>query len=140
MSRPVTDAGTLARRWFYEVWNQRRADSIDELLAPDCVAHLGDGDHRGIPAVRKFHAKYLRAIPDLTVDVEDVIADGARSAVRWRFHGTHAGPGLGVAPSGRPVDVRGISWIRVVDGKIAEAWDSWNFDGFIRALSAPRDD
>jgi hypothetical protein len=29
----------LARRWFEEVWNQRRTDTIDELLTEESVSH-----------------------------------------------------------------------------------------------------
>jgi hypothetical protein len=43
----ATAYDALARRWFEEVWNQRRADTIDEMLAPDAVSHLETGLLRG---------------------------------------------------------------------------------------------
>jgi hypothetical protein len=38
------DPGTLIHRWFDEVWNRGREDTVDELFAPDGIAHgLGEG-------------------------------------------------------------------------------------------------
>ena len=33
----------LARRWFQQVWNEGRAETVHELLAPDAVGHLDRG-------------------------------------------------------------------------------------------------
>ena len=29
----------LVKRWFEQVWNQKRSDTIRALLSADCVAH-----------------------------------------------------------------------------------------------------
>lgn len=136
----MDDCATLARRWFEEVWNSRRTESIVELAAPGCVGHQVNGDLQGIEALKRLQHKYLTAVPDLHIDVEDVVAQGGSAVVRWRLRGTHSGPGLGVAPAGRTIDLRGMTWMRCERGQIVEAWDGWNFDGMIRQLSAPADD
>ncbi len=35
-------------RWFEELWNQGRLETIDELMDPDCVIHDGESDIRGM--------------------------------------------------------------------------------------------
>ena len=30
---------TILHRWFDEVWNKGRTEVIDEMIAPECVAH-----------------------------------------------------------------------------------------------------
>lgn len=35
----VEENVALVKRWFEEVWNQKRSETIRELLSADCVAH-----------------------------------------------------------------------------------------------------
>ena len=30
---------TILHRWFEEVWNKRRTEVIDEMIAPNAIAH-----------------------------------------------------------------------------------------------------
>ena len=124
---------TLARHWFEQVWNRRRAEFIDELAAPDCRGHHPDGETRGTASWRSsVYEPTLSALPDARVTVEDVIADDERAVVRWRVRGTHVGEGLGVPATGREVDMSGMTWLRIVSGRIVEGWDCWNRDALLR--------
>ena len=91
----------LLRRWFDEVWNQRRDSAIDEMFAADCVAYgLGASDTpvRGPNEFRQFMSNIVAAFPDVQIRVDDVFADDHRAAARVTLEGTHTGHGLGVAP------------------------------------------
>jgi len=44
-----------------------------------------------------------------------------------RVTGSHAGHTLGFPATGRNTTFEGVSIIRVVDGKIAEAWNFYDF-------------
>src|SRR5688572_9778699 len=95
---------TVIRRWFDEVWNQGRVESIDELLAADGVVHgLGDGSMTGPAAFRAFQASYRDALPDVAITIEDLVAEGDMVAFRWSATGTHRGSGMGIAPTDRAV-------------------------------------
>jgi len=127
---------TLARHWFEQVWNRRRPEFINELAAPDCLGHHPDGDTQGIATWRTaIYEPMLAALPDIAVTVEDVIADGERAVVRWRARGTHAGDGYGIPPTGRSIDMSGMTWLRIREGRIVEGWDCWNQDGLLKQLS-----
>lgn len=138
----MSDANVaLARRWFEEVWNQRRGDTIDELLTPESVCHSPAGVLEGPEGFRSnIHGPFLRAFSDIDAQVEDVIAQGDTVVVRWHTTVTHTGHGLGFPPSGRQVSVRGMTWFRFEAGKMMEGWDCWNLDGFLKALGAPAPD
>lgn len=127
-------AAVLARRWFEEVWNDRREEAVDELMAPDAVGHMEGGDVAGPNGFREVRAVFLAALPDMHITVEDVIAEGSQAVVRWRVRGTHAGELLGIAPTHAQVDFRGMSWITVRDGKLHEGWDAWNLGGLLESL------
>lgn len=128
------DAREVGRRWFEEVWNARRAESIEELLAPDAYGHVEGGEYKGHDGFREMQAMFLTALPDVHIEIEDIIAEGDRAAVRWRARGTHSADGLGVAATNRTIDVRGTTWLRVQDGKAVEGWDTWNLSGLIESL------
>jgi steroid delta-isomerase-like uncharacterized protein len=64
------------------------------------------------------------AVPDLHMEVEDVAiageSGGERVTVRWRMTGTFSGATyLGIEPTGRSLDLRGMDLIDVEDGKVA---------------------
>lgn len=126
----------LSRRWFEEVWNKRRAEAIDELFAPDGLAHgldpLETQPTPGPALFRIFWKQFCDAFPDLYVTVEDVIAEGDKTAIRISFRGTHRGPLMGAPPTGQPVIATGISFVRWRNGQIAEGWNEFDALGVFR--------
>ena len=134
----ATDLRAIAHRWFEEVWNQGREETIDELLPADGIGHgLGEGtDTRGPEAFKIFWRNMRNALPDVRVRVEDTIVGADRVVLRVVLEGTHRGEGLGQPPTGRRVSVAGIVIIRFAGGRMAEAWNSWDQLGLLRQLGA----
>ena len=106
---------TLMHRWFQEVWNQGREDTVDELLTEDSVAHglpgEAGGDMRGPEAFKQFLRKFRAAFPDLRIQVEDTLVAGDKIAVRCTVTGTHTGPGITAAPSGKSISIAGMAFV-----------------------------
>lgn len=131
---------TLLHRWFAEVWNARREDAVDELFAADGIAHgLKDaegGEVRGCEKFKELQRAFLAAFPDLEVTVEDTVCEGDKIAARCTVRATHAGDGLGVAATANPVEFTGLAIVRVENGKIAEAWNEFDFMSMYRQLGA----
>ena len=129
--------GELTRRWFEEVWNQGRAATIDELLAPDVVAWgLGAGGKplRGPAEFRQFYQPFRDAFAYLRVVVEDVLADADKTAVRLSFSGRHTGAGLGVPPTGRPFTSTALGIAHWRNGQIIEMWNEFDAAGMMAQL------
>jgi predicted ester cyclase len=100
----------LSKQWFEKVWNQQDESAIDQLAAPDVIAHglTSGGEHfDGTSPFLKFYRPFVSAFPNLHIAVEDVIAEGDKTVVRIRFTGKHTGDGLGIAPTGNNVSVTG---------------------------------
>jgi predicted ester cyclase len=136
----------LGRRWFEEVWNQRRSGPVPELLAADCVMHgiseTGE-DVRGHEGFLALHAKLLSAFPDMRFTLHDCFGDGDKIVVRWTATMRHTGPGLGVEPTGAEIKLRGMGIARIAGGKVQETWDNWDrmamfeqIDAAVKAKSA----
>jgi steroid delta-isomerase-like uncharacterized protein len=130
---------TLSRRWFEEVWNERRTATIEEILAPDAIGHMESGEVTGVEPFKQTRDQFLTAFPDLRFEIEDVVSDGDDVVVRWRASGTHSGDGLGLEPTHQPIAVRGITWHRFKDGVMVEGWDSWNQEALLQRLREGRD-
>ncbi len=128
------EAGILGRRWFEEVWNERRDEAIDELMASNAVGHMEGGDVHGPAEFRNARAVFLNALPDMHITVEGVLSQGDQAVVRWRVQATHTGELLGIPPTHLKVEVRGMSWLTVRHGKVVEGWDTWNLGGLLDSL------
>jgi len=128
------DAAIIARRWFEEVWNARREESIEELMERDAVGHMEGGDVHGPEEFRNGRAVFLQALPDMHITIEDILSEGERAAVRWKVRGTHTGSLFDIEPTQRQIEARGTSWFRVCDGKLVEGWDTWNLGGLLDLL------
>jgi predicted ester cyclase len=79
------------------------------------------------------------AVPDLRMRVEDVVMGGTpgreRATVRWRMTGTFSGgPYMGIEPTGRPIDLRGIDLLDFEDGRVAGNHVYYDQLGFARQI------
>jgi steroid delta-isomerase-like uncharacterized protein len=114
----------LARRSWESVDNP---DSLDEVYAPDVVWHMPDQEVRGIQEARRFIAMFKSAFPDMSPTVEDVVAEGDEVVTRVTLRGAHQGESEEFGPpTGRRVEVQGITIHRIEGGKIAEEWNSYD--------------
>jgi steroid delta-isomerase-like uncharacterized protein len=134
------DNKALTRRWFEEVWTKGRDATIDELFRPDGIAHgLAESgeDLPGPDEFRRFYRQFRSGFPDVRVTVDQVIAEGDMTAVRFTAYGTHKGDGLGIKATGRPIRITGMCMIRWKDGKIAEGWNEFDAAGLMRQITGP---
>ena len=134
---PQSTNAELARRWFEEVWNQKKEATVLELLHPKIIGQMEGLEVRSREDFLQARAGLLDGFPDLVVTVEGVIAEGDDVVVRWSASGTHRGAGLGIPPTSRNVMFRGMSWLVFSEGRIVKGWDSWNQGLLFQQLSAP---
>ena len=130
---------SLMRRWFDEVWNKGRVETIHELMAPDAIGIGQGGSDATIHGPQEFQAfaERLRgAFPDIHVTVEDAFEADGKVAVRWSATMTHQGSELGIPPSGKTVHITGISIVRLVNGQITAGWDNWDQLGMMQQIGA----
>jgi steroid delta-isomerase-like uncharacterized protein len=137
-----SDNSAVVRRWFEEVWNKGREEAIDELFGAEGVAH-GLADETGSPlrgpsGFKPFFRKFRGAFPEVEVVVEDTVSEGDKVAARCTVRGRHRGDTLGFKATDSPVEFEGICIVRISDGKIAEAWNNFDFMSMFQQLGALR--
>jgi len=126
-----------AIRFFEEVWNLRREQTIDDVLHPSLAGHMEGAEFTGTGPYKQARAAILSAFPDFQVTVEATAADADHVVVRWSARGTHTGPGFGIDASQRRVSFRGMTWFTFSGGRVVEGWDSWNQGALLQSLQAP---
>ena len=118
-----TDAKDIARRFYEEIINQKNVHAIDRFCSSDFVDHNPPpGGQGSLDATREQFLDLVKAFPDLTMTVQDQIADGDKVANRVLVRGTHKGEYMGMPGSGKTVEIGGIDILRMVDGKAVERW------------------
>lgn len=127
----------LMRRWFKEVWNEGRTQTIHDLLAPDAVGigELEDGSPLHGPAEFVPFVERIRgAFPDINVAVEDIFGADDKVVLRWSATMTHGGDHLGMPATGKRVRLTGMTIARIGDKKIIEGWDNWDQLGMLKQI------
>ena len=121
----------LVRRWFEEVWNKGRADAIEQMFDANGIAHgLSDDPSnpiKGPKEFKPFHTLFREAFPNMTLIIEDMVAEGDRVAARCSVRAKHEGEFRGRVGAGSPVEFTGITIVRIDKGKIVEAWNNFDF-------------
>ena len=129
----------IMRRWFQEVWNEGRMETIHELFSPEGIAHGQESPEAELHGPAQFEAfvkKTRGAFPDMKLAVEDVFATADKGVLRWSGVMTHTGDTMGMPGSGRPVQLRGITLVRFAGGKVIESWDNWDQLGMLQQIGA----
>jgi steroid delta-isomerase-like uncharacterized protein len=136
---PVEENIQLMERWFQEVWNEGRIQTVYDLLAPNGVARGqrgGSSEIRGPEEFAKFVHEIRGAFPDTTLQVEDILGAGDKVVIRWSAVMTHSGAAFGVPATGKSVRTQGVTIARIKDGKIIEGWDNWDQLGLLEQIGA----
>ena len=118
--------------------NRQDADALREQLAQDFVDHeMPPGMPPGPEGAIRLRAMLHNAFPDLRIEIEDIVAEGDRVAVRARWTGTHRGslPMLPFPPANRGLDITGMVFWRLDGGKIAERWAVLDRAGLMQQLA-----
>lgn len=129
---------TIVRRVWEEFRGQGRFELAEELLSPDFHDHdpANAEDVRTPEGAKQELQAYRTAFPDMSITVEDQLAEGDMVASRWRIRGTHQGDLMGIAPTGRQVTVTGNTIARLEGGKVREEWHQWDQAGLLRQVGA----
>jgi steroid delta-isomerase-like uncharacterized protein len=124
------------RRLVEEVWNKGNLPVADELFAYSYIHHDASTPDvgRGADSEKKRATLYRTAFPDFRLTIEDMIAEGETVMARWSCRGTHKGDLSGIAATGKPFTISGVSVARFENGKMVEGWVNWDALGLMQQL------
>ena len=126
------DVEEFIRRTWHNIWNRR---SLREVArAYDQTLHFRGATGRafyGRGEYQSFILSIMAMFPDLMLQIDDIYwmgndADGYLVSVRWSLVGTHRGNGIYGAPSGRRVNMWGITQQEITGGLVTKEWMLFN--------------
>jgi len=134
--RGTAEANKDTVRRLYAAFATLDREGMAALLAPDFRAHgMPPGCSLDAEGLEQSATLMHAGLQECRNEIEDVIAEGDRVAVRYTTRAVHGGTLFGFPPSGRRITMTGIEVYRVVDGRIAEMWA----EGDISQLFATHD-
>jgi steroid delta-isomerase-like uncharacterized protein len=104
--------------------SNRERRTLVELCAPGANFHIGGTPTMNLQAFQQFQTKYFAAFPDSRITIEDMVAEGNRVAFRGTVKATHMADFNGIPARGRQITVPVIGIAELIDGKVAEWWNS----------------
>ena len=113
---------TVLNKWFNEVWNNGNESAIDELMTKEAYAHgiPAPDQVKGPEGFKQFFHDFRNQFHDIKIDVDDVVSQDDIESARTVVHAVHTA-------TGKNVTFEGICMARIEDGKIAEAWNNYDF-------------
>ncbi len=131
------EQNVAAQQTMGEIINSHAFDRLGEVFAADVVDHDPAPDQGpGVDGFVGFFTTMATAFPDLAVEVDTLVADNEQVAMAYRISGTHDGAFQGIAPTGKPVEIRGMQIAKFRDGQIVERWGSSDELGLMGQLGA----
>jgi predicted ester cyclase len=133
----------FVRRAIHEVWNWRLLNTVRDYFAETIT--LESSSMRRLSGHNDYQAYVLSLLspfPDLAVTVEHFCcigdaAQGYRTATRWRMKGTHTGYGIYGEPTGKRINILGVSQHLIKDEKIHNEWTLFDEFALLKQLHRP---
>ena len=111
----------LIERWFEEVWANENKEAIHEMFEVSGTAKgLGDREIAGPSEFEAFHGLMLAQIENVRVSVDKFMEQGDWVSILCSLDATQKG-------TNKAVQMEGAIFARVVDDKIVEAYNHFDF-------------
>ena len=126
-----------AQQKFGEAVNSGNLSMLRDIVAPDAVDHdPAPNQGMGPEGFISYFTELRTAFPDLKIAVDHMVADDDNVAFAYTVTGTHDGPLMGFAPTGRKISARGMQITRFENGKQVERWGSSDQLGIMQQIGA----
>ncbi len=112
---------------YVEFWNTGKFDGLEAVLHPDFELLMSPAfeTEKGLEAFKARVTKLRMGYPDFHLTVNELVRDVGKTAGRWTITATNTGPGA-FPPTGKRVEVVGMSIIHFDGGKIRDEWIAGN--------------
>jgi steroid delta-isomerase-like uncharacterized protein len=133
-----SDNKATIRQLYEEVWNKRRLELVDDIIAASHALHDPNvtGSAIGPEAYKRQVARFVAAFPDLHLKMEDIVEEKDKVAVAWTVTGTHKGELMGIPATNKKIFVSGITISHFANSKIMDSYISWDTLGLLQQIGA----
>jgi predicted ester cyclase len=122
-------------------WNAGDLPGYLQLYAEDLRFHGLEPDPMDKASVAGFYEQFWSAMgaperPNPQMDFHERLVDGDLYGCRFTVSGEHRGDFMGVAATGRPYVLQGMTFLRFRGDQVVERWTSADFLGLMVQLGA----
>jgi steroid delta-isomerase-like uncharacterized protein len=118
-----------------EIINKRKIDMInDKNFTSDITMIAKPENVVGIDAFKKHYDNFLTGFSEISFTVTDIFGKDDKIVKHWNFKGKHTGDFFGIAPTGKDVNISGVTLVKMKDGKIAQEHDFYDNMEFMQQL------
>lgn len=119
-----------------EMLNTRNFDMASEIYATDyCAIDIASHTRvQGPQEAAHTLERVFLAFPDLQFSVEQTLFDGDCVVVYWTARGTHQAVVFHLPPTGRPVQVNGITMLRAANERLTQGIHMWDMASLLRSV------
>lgn len=111
----------IVKQYIENVLNTGNAEDLSTFISPHYTEILNNKKyHLGIKGIRRKIAGIREIYPDLKLSIDLQITEGDWVVTSYVMNGTQRGSWMGIKPTGKTVEVRGVNMDRVVDNRITE--------------------
>jgi steroid delta-isomerase-like uncharacterized protein len=89
---------------------------------------------RGPVDVQDYFERFYAAFPNVKLTVDSLLADGDRCTIAWTANGTHLGKLMNIPPSGKSINVRGVTLLTLANHQITHSLTIWDMAGLLRTI------
>ncbi|HZE84198.1 MAG TPA: ester cyclase [Puia sp.] len=122
-SSPQQRNKEIVRRFNTDFIGQGDITAFNEIVDPAVINHTAlPGMSKGADGMMGLILLFRKALPDLSVEIADQIAEDDLVVTRKYFHATFTSEIMGIPPSGKKIRIPVIDIIRLRNGKYIEHW------------------
>ena len=106
-----------------EVINNKDLSVIEDIVHPDYVYRTPDQKLCGREALKELFTAYQRALPDLHIEIDDLICTEDTAVMLFTLSGTHENELMGIQATGNYVNIKGMTLSYFENDQISEEWE-----------------
>ena len=106
----------------YDLMNRGKLDDYYDLLSSDYVEHMTTGD-LSLEQLKQFEAMFGTAFSNISVTIDEMVAEGDKVSVLVTWKMTHTGEYMGIPPTGKKIEMTNANVLRIAKGRIVRGWN-----------------
>ncbi len=111
----------LVRDYYEQVFNTGDVERLAEFISPHYTeVYLNERHELGVDGALEHVLGVRKTYEGLHLTIDQQIAEGQWVVTCVTMRGTHAGEWIGMAPTGKEVEMTAVNIDRVVEGRIVE--------------------
>lgn len=129
----------LMSLFMQQIWNEGNFSRLTDMVAPAYHVSHDDYDPWSDQTIdhETFRQRVLysrNAFPNLNFDIQEMLAENDRVAIRWIMSGTHKGDLPMLPATGRSFSIAGMTFYYFEDDKISGHSQSFDQFGFLKQM------